>query len=58
MKGTMNQTNIEKVEKEVIKSIGKRCKDFEINCHVCQCYMALEILVDYYGIITEGHEQN
>ena len=54
----MNHKNIEKVEKEVIKRIGKRCKDFEINCHVCQCYMALEILVDYYGIITEGHEQN
>ena len=28
------------------KHYGKRCKDFEINCSVCQQYLALDILIE------------
>jgi hypothetical protein len=37
------------------KEAGKRCKDFNINCYVCQVHLALDILEDY---VSETESQN
>ncbi len=35
---------LKKLKKEIRKGYGPKCKDFELNCMVCQVWMALQIL--------------
>jgi len=28
--------------------VGKKCKDFNFNCPICQVWMAYDILEDYF----------
>ncbi len=35
---------LKQLKKEIRKGYGSKCKDFELNCFVCQVWLALQIL--------------
>lgn len=39
--------------KHLKKYVGKRCGDFNINCPVCQTYMAIDILEEFLELEEE-----
>ena len=39
---------LKQLRNKILKGFGLTCKDFEINCAVCQVWMAYQILEDAF----------
>jgi hypothetical protein len=48
---------LKELRKRIQKGFGKKCKEFQWGCCVCDVYLALEILEDSFFIKEEKDEK-
>ena len=46
----MKKNILKELETDILKGVGKKCKDFNYACWTCQVWMAFDIIKDFYEV--------